>query len=806
MLRDQAIIQVQVYPIQYNPISSEIRLYKRIVARIIWDDDRSKAASFSRAFNPTYEGMMRDAIINYDALERRSRLVAPAMDNLAPSKIVASTAAGQALKIGVTQDGMYRITPVNLTANGFDLTGIDPANIQITNRGQEIPIYMQEDGNGSFDGSDYILFYGTAITDVYTTENIYWLTVGASPGARMSARDVAPGSAPVAQKFPVTLHAEKDTDYWQTMPDGAGQDHWFWEDRISPNSSDLPQYRDYPFTINFKDSVNTEKMLRVRLKGFTSITSLNPDHSTQISLNGTLIGSATWDSFAVFDLELSYNTGLLVEGTNTLSVTALDSGAVVDQYFVNYFEIEYVNSYTAANNELWFGVPSTGLQQFQVTGFATGDVQVFDITDPGNVAKLTGVVVDGTNTTKFEDTATLETRYLALTASRFKQPASFKLDQPSSLKTNSSGADYIIITPASFYANIMPLALYRESAAGGSHTTVVVDIEDVYDEFNAGIFNPQAIRDFLTYAYQNWQPAPTYVLLVGEASYDYRNLLNLGRKNLVPTQMIETFLLGQTASDNWFVEISGSDVLPDMVIGRFTARNSNDVIEMVNKTIYYEQNPPDETWSKKGLFIADDDEIGFEQLSESLISRMPPFYSPQRVYLKNYTQGQDPTVDITNGINSGRLLVNYAGHGNPTLWAGSAVFNVNDVNALNNTNKLSVVTVGNCLSGFFVGKDPASMAEAFLSLPGNKGAVAVFAPTGVGYAYAHKALLVEFYDAIFKDDIYELGMVATVAKIKMYSNNSGLAELVKTYVFFGDPATKITVTPSKEMYIPFVKR
>jgi hypothetical protein len=49
----------------------------------------------------------------------------------------------------------------------------------------------------------------------------------------------------------------------------------------------------------------------------------------------------------------------------------------------------------------------------------------------------------------------------------------------------------------------------------------VADIEDIYDEFSYGIKSPQALKDFLSYAYSNWSPpAPQYVLLVGDSTYD----------------------------------------------------------------------------------------------------------------------------------------------------------------------------------------------------------------------------------------------------------------------------------------------
>jgi hypothetical protein len=96
------------------------------------------------------------------------------------------------------------------------------------------------------------------------------------------------------------------------------------------------------------------------------------------------------------------------------------------------------------------------------------------------------------------------------------------------------------------------------------------------------------------------------------------------------------------------------------------------------------------------------------------------------------------------------------------------------------------------------------MAEAFLGLGGNKGAVAVWAPTGLGYAFGHKALLEEFYNAVFKEGVTELGLAATIAKSRLVDKNPGLGELAETYVFFGDPATRIHVVPHTESYLPII--
>jgi hypothetical protein len=800
-LRDQAVAQVQFYPVQYNPVTGEVRFYRRILARITWGISLSAAAAEERRASPAYENVLRNTILNYDALQRP-----PVIDqapSIEPADIVATTIT-PTLKMGVTEDGLYQLNPSDLTGAGFDLSGVALSTIRMKNKGAEIPIYVHdEDSNNAFNGDDYILFYGTAINDMYTTRNVYWLEAGGDPGQRIATRPGTPSGGTVPEHFPVTRHMEEDTYYWQFMLGGEGQDHWFWEDKFTE-----PGSRDYSLTLNNISTTASTATVRVRLKGYTTVDSVYPDHHTRIYLNGVQIDDQQWDGQIIYDHQVTANHSDLYEGSNTITVESVDTAAVVDQLFVNWIELDYWDTYVAENDELLFGAPSAGTFQFEVTGFSSDDVDVFDVTDPANVAIITNAnpLTDGI---QFKDTAQLETRYLALTTARRKSPASIELDQPSSWQSTDNGADYIIITHEDFYDSTIPLADHR-SASG--LRVVTAKVEDIYDEFNDGIFNPQAIRDFLTYAYKEWvDPAPTYVLLVGDAAYDYKDNLGTGMVNYVPSQIIEDSF-GQTVSDNWFVLVDGTDIRPDMFIGRLTAQTASQAEDMVDKTLYYEQNPPGDSWNKKVLLVADDGSWGdgytdaFEITSDQLADRLPFDYTANKVYVRYYPPG-DPTTDITDYINGGSILVSYAGHGHVAGWGswsnGSTFNGWPDVVSLSNTHKLPVVTMANCLNGYFV-ETSLSMAEWFLRLQ-DKGAVAVWAPTGQGYPSGHQLLMESFYEAIFQDDLYALGAATTAAKIQ----NSLWSDLVETFVLFGDPATPLGIPtnsqgPGTSVYLPIV--
>lgn len=803
-LRDQAVVQLRLNPVQYNSARRSVKINHRIRFRLSWDIRASSVQSQPARINPIFEPLMSKAIFNYSDLNRAYQYPEISSNNQTATPLASDLNSNPSLKIGVTEPGIYQLTFTEISQAGLNLSGVPTNTLALSNRGNEIPILIQDDGDGLFNNNDSILFYGIPITDVYTTKNIYWLTTDVSGGLRMAEIDGTPGAGTIPTDFPRVLHQEIDSYYWQTMPGGRGQDHWFWGDEFI-----APASREYLFSIANISAAPGTATIKVLLKGRTSDPTVMPDHHTKIYLNNQLISDQTWDGLIEFEHSVTVDHALLINGVNTLKIESVgDTTASVDQIHLNWFEIGYRDTYVSENNELTFNPPAAGLYRYQVSGFDTENIMLFNITSHEDVAWVTNTEsqnIGGKYRLEFQESALPETKYIALTPTRYKQPASIELEQPSSWKSSENGADYIIITHPDFYTSSLALADYRSNAAGGGFRVAVAKVNDIYDEFNYGIFNPQAIKDFLTFAYQSWQaPAPVYVLLVGEASYDYRGTLQppLSRVNYVPTQMIDGQQFGQTAYDNWFVQINGDDYIPDLIIGRIPARSASEASSMIAKTIFYEQNPPDASWNRKATFIADADPV-FESISNQLAGSLPFTYESQKIYRSSYGGGGDITADISSAINNGSLLVNYIGHGTVDIWAGSGVYTSADVLALNNINKLSVVTVANCLSGFFVGRANPSIAEAFMRLQ-NKGAVVVWAPTWFGTPADHRILMQRFYDAVFEDDVPSLGAAAWIAEVYLYTLTGPGAELLETYAYFGDPATNMVVFPSEEIYLPII--
>lgn len=797
-LRDQPVAQVRLYPFQYNPVQHRLEVYRRVRVQVLLPPALGPQAAVPAPRPDTpYEQVLARSLLNYAALPP-----APLPPRPADSFDVSIQDMEPALKIFVEEDGLYQVTYEDLHNSGFDLSGVNPRHLRLVNRGSEISIYVHGEEDGIFDPGDWLEFYGIAPVSEFTHRNVYWLTPGDGPGLRMAERDGTPGgggSTPTA--FYTTLHLEENHEYWRMLPEGEGQDHWFWERFPS-----APHTSYYSFNLQNIATIQADALVRVSLQGRTSVSTVNPDHHTQIRLNGTLIDEAWWDGQVPFTHQVTIAQRLFKEGNNKLVVKAPgDTGAGVDSLYVDGFDIGYWDTYVAENDRLTFTAPEAGTYTFVIRNFNNEAIHVYDISHPSQVSRLVNGSIEadgGGYRVRVEDDAPSEARYLALTAGQKRAPAGLLLDTPSSWKSPDNGADYLIITHQDFTEAAARLADYRASQG---LRVATVQITNVYDEFSGGLFDPGAIRDFLSYAYHNWTPpAPLYVLLVGDANYDYRDYLDTGNKNYLPTHLFESSLIGQTPTDNWFVSVSGDDPLPDMFLGRLPAQTLAQANTMVDRVLAYEQDPPPGDWKQHTLFVADD-EASFETISDELIATLPPGYTPQRIYATAYPQPYDPTSDIIHAIDQGKLIVNYIGHGSTTTWGswpGGRILGKSDISNLDNDPLYPFLVTGNCSNGLFAHPTTRyALAEEFVHDEG-RGAIAAWSPTGLGYPSWHDAMAESLYGAMFGDYMYQLGAATTAAKLEAFAR-VGWREPVEIFTLFGDPALTLLVVQPR---LSFSKR
>jgi hypothetical protein len=353
--------------------------------------------------------------------------------------------------------------------------------------------------------------------------------------------------------------------------------------------------------------------------------------------------------------------------------------------------------------------------------------------------------------------------------------------------------------------------------------TRVVDVQDIYDAFGHGVFTPQAIRDFLAYAYDNWSPAPSYVLLVGNGNFDYRCYWRCEPNYIPPYLVYPSPIVGEVAADNRFVTVSGDDFLPDMFIGRLPVSSSAEAATVVGKILAYEQNPPAGDWNQSALFVADnqpdreEDAGDFWDFADGIADGyVPGTYTPEKIYYDRfsdeevpghpdpprpappyYAEVEDARAAILESVNQGTLLATYVGHGARIFWAKEKLFEEADVASLTNGGKLPVFLTFSCNTANFSvpsgdGREEPSLDGALLRAEGG-GSVASWGSTKEGTLATHRYLAEGFFTAVFTDGVRELGPATGQGKLALSQSASDNHYLIDTYTILGDPATKLHV-------------
>lgn len=815
-LRDRRVVKINIYPVKYNPVLKTLILLKKIRVNVRYNNndqimgeinDVPQSENGLGRYTP-FEKVYESCLLNHNQF-RFNRLIKLLKENVSSTTTLASEIKESpfAVKVVIEQEGIYKINYDDLHALGINLSTATNENLKMVNRGQEIAVYCS--GTGQFVSGDYILFYGEFYKSLYTRKNVYWVYQGERDGKRMVDIDASPDKGhPEQHVFRNRYYAEEDNMHSQHLPPHEeGADHWFWEDL---SIIEEPLSKD--FSVNLQNiNKSTENFsITINLRAKTN-PSQHPNHHTRIHVNGNMVGDFVWDSE-----DCQYNLTQTIddispmffqEGENVITVEAVDDlGLTVDRYFINWFAIDYWDTLVAEENYLIFYGGETAGIKFQIEGFTSNNLWLFDITDSVNVKRLSNATITQsglTHTLTFEDDVAGDKIYCALSPDSFSLPSELIVDETSDLSAKRDNVDYIIITHESFYNGIQELKDYRKSKGVNIE---VVKLQDVYDEFSHGLKNVKGIKDFLSYAYSHWHQTdhPTYVLLVGDASVDYRDDYGYykdGKEDLLPTALYQTTSLGDTPTDNWFVCVNGEDYLADMFVGRICVKTEQDLQNVIEKIKKYEGKDL-APWSVNVILAADNAPL-FENISNTLEAVLPEGYYAKKIYINDFEDTSYATDDLINNIDEGAVLTNFTGHGHVSEWASPYLFHTpdfrgserNDVEKLSNGDKLTFVSVLNCMSGYFPGWEvDYSIAEEFVRAK-NKGAIACVASTSAGYPSEHQVLAKKIFEEFFNNGNKIVGSLVTAAKIDAYSEVFS-RDIVETFTLFGDPSTELKLIDS----------
>ena len=556
------------------------------------------------------------------------------------------------------------------------------------------------------------------------------------------------------------------------------------------------------------------------------------DHHVDLSLNGKPIASATWDGRTTYLLELPpLEVTAFVAGENklTLSVPVRtapnQSDPVVDVAMLDWIEIDYPRSGVGGGEQAQLnleGGSAAGMVRLTAPSAST----LVAYRNKGSRIEASKLPSSGpeepstTNLLIFRPAEAEDTFYV-VPDQHVRFPEQIQQDQPSHLKSKTLNADYLMIAHQQLLEAATPLAEFHLNRG---LRVALIDVQDIYDEFNHGIVHPRAIRDFIDHAYRRWlKPAPRFVLLVGDASWDtknptvddanyanwtthqllngprfvvkqsvvYRNTPDENRRNLIPTWNYHSSH-GHSASDNWFVSLEEKDYHPVLAIGRFPVTEPEEVRRIIEKTIRYVEDPPVGPWRRNSLWITNEQQ-GFHRMSDRLATvASERGLGVQKVYpLPQEAGNAAHQTRLREAFDQGQFLVHFYGHGGRYIWRTGPpdlkknhdLFTLDDLEQLQPTSRLAVVFSMTCFSAPFDHPNADSIGEKFLRLP-ERGAVGVLAASwrnSPSFQYSQKLV----------DELTQPGTVGeAILRAKQQIQNPNLVE---SYNLLGDPAVPLAV-------------
>jgi len=753
-------------------------------------------------------------------------------------------ACGGRLHIEVREDAVVMLDYAAIVAAQPQFKDCASADLQLTQRGQEVAIRIVDDGHGRFAPGSSIAWLGQALRgpqswyDPYSTVNVYQLAASAGTHARVRE----PGAAAATPGVPLqrSLHLEQENLLLRLnsreMKPGDEPDVWQWA-KLTPID---PQ----PFALAFdladldaRDAGKSAAKFTLALRGVSNVIAVDGqtkplDHVVEVSLNGKLLQTLQWDGRDEFRKTFEVPRALLKPAGNSLTARvpkrALPNDAanfIVDAVMFNWLEVAYPAGGDVRASGLGLSVPADGSADLSANAEEAPEIfgsdGSYQRAMPAGSGRYRAALVHGVE-------------YHALQADA--HPALVRAVAPEDPRAAEPGFDYLIVAHPSLLEAIQPLAqLHRQQGL----KVAVYDVDDVYDAFNGGIAHPAAIRDLVAWGTQHWAVKPRYLLLVGDAStdihHDPRNgvlngssysLTTLPRpaqvlqgagfaemksyaypdqqqrtatRNLIPTWQYPSGE-GQSASDNGYATMKQGDFHPTLAVGRFPVVEPAEVKAIVAKTIDYIAKPMPGPWHRDVTFISTSELAAFKQASDQFSSELD-----QRGFITRniYTDAEDrdpghysqARSTLRDDLDGGGLLVHFLGHGGSYIWRVGAMgdlFSLDDVSALKNAGRYPMVLAMTCFSAPFDNPSDDSIGERFLR-EADKGAVAVFAASWKNWP--NPIYSRDLIEELLKPGV-RIGDAIVAAKAKMPAR-----DFVEIYNLLGDPALVLAQPPGQLQFM-----
>ena len=758
------------------------------------------------------------------------------------------------VKIAVVEDGVYHVTGADLRPAlppNTALGDISPRSLRLLENGSEIPIRVTGTEDGAFDANDALRFVGqrnrgddeewayeepsdqsSDYHSLYADTTYYWLTWGGPDGERYETPSVPSQSPTTAVRD--TVHLEEENTYYfgrSFESDDAyytRSEGYYWRS-FSHTSPDTISAT-YTLPVARRTPTSDPLNLSVRLG-----TQSNSCHRVQIEAalsqdgGGTAfeaLTSAEWQGYERQTLQASVPQNR-VPGALEIRITSFNTGfsnsncpdpaSNPNFILLDYLEANYVRRLEAEGGTQRVVLPSAGPSTASLSGYSGDTVQVYNSSD-GHY--YTADVTDGTARVSVAPSAA-QTPFWAVASGALRSPAAIQPDAPSNWSVaNAQGADYVILTTEALRPSATTLADYRSSQRG--YQVSVVNVQNVFDEFDYGRPTPIAIRRFVR-ALQDWSPAPDFLAILGDAQYP----VDPGPPAPRPDWNVPAF--GYPPSDGWFAMQSDGpqDWSESLAIGRIPVRTNAQAALFLDKLQTYEGAEP-AAWQKRMLLLAggtsesEQDALQFysNQWGELATGTPDSLYAAGMDTLRYYKRADDALDtsfqdSLSTDLQRGAGWLNYFGHSAAQTWE----IVTDPPEEFNNAGRLPVVVSLGCKTGSFAGarfgvEGRPSLGEQFVvgSLTSDgtpvdgaeNGGIAHWGTSALGNRLPSARLGDALNTRVFTDTMRVLGRAIRQAKAEIandFGQSSTYQRHLLTYGLLGDPATRIAIPDQPDLQV-----
>ncbi len=735
---------------------------------------------------------------------------------------------GDWYKIRVNQTGINKITYDDLLNMGINVSSINPKNLRIYGNGggmlpesnlistyddlQENAIIVIGEDDGSFDKNDYILFYGESPNTweyrvlnqyyIHTLNNYsyytyYFITTDLGEGKRIISQQSS-GLTPTNFITVFDDYAYHEIEMENLINTGRT---WYGE------TFDIVTSYEFPFSfpnldksknVNFRITVAARSDNTSYFKVYANSQSIN-EFSVPKIYNGSNSSYAKsvekYFSFPVNNDNINIKLDYRKTASNSIG-------------WLNYFEINVCRHLKFSGSQMSFrNASSTGIgniSKFTLSN-ANNSVNIWNITDPHNIMYVDATLSGNDLTFTLPTDSLLE--FTAHNGTSYLSPE-YVEKVPNQNLHALNNIDMIIVSHPGFIDQAYRLAEHHINYDNLS--VFLVKPQEIYNEFSSGAQDISAIRNFVKMLYDkaNTGEEPKYLLLFGDASFDYKNILP-DNTNFVPTwESVESLNLTTSyATDDYFGLLDDNEGTSangdlDIGIGRFPVFTTDQAKASVDKTLNYIINtePVMGNWRNIICFIADDEDgdLHLEQAEEmaAIINANFKNINVDKIYLDAYPQISTPGGQrypevkeaINRRVEKGALVINYTGHGGEVGWSHERILELSDIYSWENYNKLPVFVTATCEFSRYDDPERTSAGE-YIFLNPDGGSVLMLTTSRATYASFNIKINKCFYTIGFKKingEYPRMGDIIMLSKIE-----SGSTTNDRKYILLGDPAMRM---------------